>query len=89
MLSTLMLIYLVALLLIPLKLQFVGGNGRRRLTAVALESEGYTGTVLRSATAGGKFMLYIAPLPHVQGGCEGTSRMTLSNSEVRLICHIL
>lgn len=125
MLRTLMLIYLVALLLIPLKLQFVGGNGRR-LTAFALESEGYTGTVHRSATARGKFMLHIAPLQeeidltplpvdapefsfmpkaactqskmvmplqmlvlHVQGGCEGTSRMTLSNSEVRLICHIL
>jgi len=32
------------------------------MTAVALESEGYTGSVLRSASAGGKFMLYIAPL---------------------------
>ncbi|KAM4570208.1 uncharacterized protein PAE49_009412 [Odontesthes bonariensis] len=39
-----------------------GGHGRRRMTAVALESEGYTGSVLRSASAGGKFMLYIAPL---------------------------
>lgn len=119
-------IYLVALLLIPLKLPFVGGNGRRRLTAVAWESEGYTGPVLRSATAGGKFMLYIAPLRketdmtpqpvdapeframpkaactqckmamplhmlglHVQGSCEGTSQMTLCDSEVKLICHIL
>ncbi|XP_035985284.1 uncharacterized protein LOC105919651 isoform X3 [Fundulus heteroclitus] len=39
-----------------------GGHGRRRMTAVALESEGYTGSVLRSASSGGKFMLYIAPL---------------------------
>ncbi|XP_057674334.1 uncharacterized protein LOC130905211 [Corythoichthys intestinalis] len=39
-----------------------GGHGRRKLSAVAFESEGYTGTVLRSASASGKFMLYIAPL---------------------------
>ncbi|KAJ8364818.1 hypothetical protein SKAU_G00136490 [Synaphobranchus kaupii] len=95
-----------------------GGHGRRRMIAVALESEGYTGSVLRSASPGGKFMLYIAPLQeeidlsplpvdapefslmpkatctqckmvmplqmlalHVQGGCEGTSRTTLSDSE--------
>ncbi len=89
------------------------------MTAVALESEGYTGSVLRRASAGGKFILYIAPLQeeidltplpvdspefslipkatcpqckkvtplqmlalHVQGGCEGTSRTTLCDSEV-------
>ncbi|KAL0973593.1 hypothetical protein UPYG_G00206740 [Umbra pygmaea] len=39
-----------------------GGNGRRRLTAVPLESEGYTGSVIRSASVGGRNILFIVPL---------------------------
>ncbi|KAL0969695.1 hypothetical protein UPYG_G00231000 [Umbra pygmaea] len=39
-----------------------GGNGRRRLIVIAMEAEGYTGSILRSASGGGKIMLYIVPL---------------------------
>ncbi|XP_054587086.1 uncharacterized protein [Nothobranchius furzeri] len=39
-----------------------GGNGRRHLSVVPPESEGYTGSTIRSASAGGKTMLYIVPL---------------------------
>ncbi|XP_056090393.1 uncharacterized protein LOC130070131 [Rhinichthys klamathensis goyatoka] len=39
-----------------------GGQGRRRLNLVPPESEGYCGSTIRSATVGGKTMLYIVPL---------------------------
>ncbi|XP_053283433.1 uncharacterized protein LOC128444802 [Pleuronectes platessa] len=39
-----------------------GGNGRRKLSAIALEAEGYTGSVIKRASGGGKQMLYIVPL---------------------------
>lgn len=39
-----------------------GGNGRRKIAAIPLEAEGYTGTALKSASSGGKFTLYIVPL---------------------------
>ncbi|XP_041917359.1 uncharacterized protein LOC121681602 [Alosa sapidissima] len=39
-----------------------GGNGRRHLSVVPPESEGYTGSTIRSASGGGKTMLYIVPL---------------------------
>ncbi|KAL6455387.1 hypothetical protein MHYP_G00361970 [Metynnis hypsauchen] len=39
-----------------------GGNGRRRLIVIPPDSEGYTGSTIRSATGGGKTTLYIAPL---------------------------
>ena len=38
------------------------GNGRRHLSVVPPESEGYTGSKIRSASGGGKTMLYIVPL---------------------------
>nr|XP_005168586.1 uncharacterized protein LOC541543 isoform X1 [Danio rerio] len=41
-----------------------GGQGRRRLNLVPPESEGYSGSTIRSATAGGKTMLYIVPLQY-------------------------
>lgn len=39
-----------------------GGNGRRHLYVIPPESEGYTGSTIRSASGGGKTMLYIVPL---------------------------
>lgn len=39
-----------------------GGNGRQHLSVVPPESEGYTGSTIRSASGGGKTMLYIVPL---------------------------
>ncbi|CAL8238105.1 unnamed protein product [Merluccius merluccius] len=39
-----------------------GGNGRRKLSAIALEAEGYTGSVIKRASGGGKQLLYIVPL---------------------------
>ncbi|MEQ2299786.1 hypothetical protein AMECASPLE_018604, partial [Ameca splendens] len=39
-----------------------GGNGRWRLSVVPPESEEYTGSTIRSASGGGKTMLYIVPL---------------------------
>ncbi len=40
----------------------IGGNGRRKLSVIPLEAEGYTGAILRSASGGGKFVLFIVPL---------------------------
>ncbi|KAK0142192.1 hypothetical protein N1851_020129 [Merluccius polli] len=40
----------------------VGGNGRRHLSIVPPESEGYTGNTIRTASGGGKTMLFIVPL---------------------------
>ncbi|XP_041861438.1 uncharacterized protein LOC121652620 isoform X2 [Melanotaenia boesemani] len=39
-----------------------GGQGKRKLTLVPPDSEGYTGTLLRSVTGAGKNLLYIVPL---------------------------
>ncbi|RXN37400.1 G2 M phase-specific E3 ubiquitin- ligase-like protein [Labeo rohita] len=39
-----------------------GGNGRRRVSVIPLEAEGYTGSVIKSASGGGKNLLYIVPL---------------------------
>ncbi|XP_056461738.1 uncharacterized protein LOC130401774 [Gadus chalcogrammus] len=39
-----------------------GGNGRRKLSAIALEAEGYTGSVIKRVSGGGKQLLYIVPL---------------------------
>lgn len=39
-----------------------GGNGRRQLSVVSPESEGYTGGTIKSASGGGKTLLYIIPL---------------------------
>ncbi|XP_076858389.1 uncharacterized protein LOC143512215 isoform X2 [Brachyhypopomus gauderio] len=39
-----------------------GGNGRRHLSVVSPESEGYTGSTIRSASGSGKTILYIVPL---------------------------
>uniref|UniRef100_A0A3B3XBP3 HECT domain-containing protein n=1 Tax=Poecilia mexicana TaxID=48701 RepID=A0A3B3XBP3_9TELE len=39
-----------------------GGNGRRKLFPVLLEAEGYTGSLIKRASIGGKHMLYIMPL---------------------------
>ncbi|XP_073710262.1 uncharacterized protein [Misgurnus anguillicaudatus] len=39
-----------------------GGNGRRRISAIPLESEGYTGSVIKSASNSGRNLLYIVPL---------------------------
>uniref|UniRef100_A0A1A7XIP7 HECT domain-containing protein n=5 Tax=Iconisemion striatum TaxID=60296 RepID=A0A1A7XIP7_9TELE len=39
-----------------------GGNGRRKLFPVSLESEGYTGAILKTASNGGKNVLFIMPL---------------------------
>ncbi len=41
---------------------YSGGQGRRRFNLVPPESEGYCGSTIRSATGGGKTMLYIVPL---------------------------
>ncbi|XP_049454277.1 uncharacterized protein LOC125902159 isoform X2 [Epinephelus fuscoguttatus] len=39
-----------------------GGNGRRKMSAIALDAEGYTGSVIRRASSGGKLLLYVVPL---------------------------
>ncbi|XP_026141331.1 uncharacterized protein LOC113117120 isoform X2 [Carassius auratus] len=39
-----------------------GGNGRRKLTVVPPDSEGYTGSLLKMATTAGKTALYMVPL---------------------------
>ncbi|XP_077389010.1 uncharacterized protein LOC144026295 [Festucalex cinctus] len=39
-----------------------GGNGRRKMSAIALEAEGYTGSLIKRASSGGKFVLYVVPL---------------------------
>ncbi|XP_039537545.1 uncharacterized protein LOC120485839 isoform X1 [Pimephales promelas] len=39
-----------------------GGNGRRRISVIPLEAEGYTGSVIKSASNGGKNLLYVVPL---------------------------
>ncbi|CAM4708731.1 unnamed protein product [Leuciscus chuanchicus] len=39
-----------------------GGNGRRRISVIPLEAEGYTGSVIKSASSGGKNLLYVVPL---------------------------
>lgn len=49
-------------ILIVVLLALKGGNGRRKLSAIALEAEGYTGSVIKRASGGGKQMLYIVPL---------------------------
>ena len=49
-------------ILIVVLLALKGGNGRRKLSAIALEAEGYTGSVLKRASGGGKQLLYIVPL---------------------------
>ncbi|KTG36827.1 hypothetical protein cypCar_00015854 [Cyprinus carpio] len=37
----------------------IGGNGGRRISVIPLEAEGYTGSVIKSASGGGKNLLYI------------------------------
>ncbi|XP_068604876.1 uncharacterized protein [Brachionichthys hirsutus] len=39
-----------------------GGNGRRKMSSIALEAEGYTGSIIKRASGGGKFVLYVVPL---------------------------
>ncbi|XP_063042089.1 uncharacterized protein zgc:112970 [Engraulis encrasicolus] len=39
-----------------------GGNGRRHLSVVPPETEGYTASTLKTASGGGKTILYILPL---------------------------
>lgn len=39
-----------------------GGNGRRLLTVVPPDAEGYTGSTIKSSSAGGKITLFIVPL---------------------------
>uniref|UniRef100_A0A9J7YT29 HECT domain-containing protein n=1 Tax=Cyprinus carpio carpio TaxID=630221 RepID=A0A9J7YT29_CYPCA len=39
-----------------------GGSGRRRLTVVPPDSEGYTGSLIKMATTSGKTALYMVPL---------------------------
>ncbi|MEQ2163181.1 hypothetical protein GOODEAATRI_027606 [Goodea atripinnis] len=39
-----------------------GGNGRRKMHPVPLEAEGYTGSLIRRASSGGKYLLYLMPL---------------------------
>ncbi|KAJ8277580.1 hypothetical protein GJAV_G00076930 [Gymnothorax javanicus] len=39
-----------------------GGNGRRKMSAIPLEAEGYTGAMLRNVSGSGKCTLYIVPL---------------------------
>ncbi|KAL7373756.1 hypothetical protein ABVT39_014157 [Epinephelus coioides] len=39
-----------------------GGNGRRKMSAIPFEAEGYTGAMLRNISDGGKRTLYIVPL---------------------------
>lgn len=39
-----------------------GGGGRRKLTAVSPQAEGYTTSDLKRASNGGKIALYIAPI---------------------------
>ncbi|XP_028451799.1 uncharacterized protein LOC114567093 isoform X2 [Perca flavescens] len=41
-----------------------GGQGKRRLVMIPPDSDGYTGTLLRSITGAGKSTLYIVPLQH-------------------------
>ncbi|XP_061570618.1 uncharacterized protein LOC133424185 [Cololabis saira] len=41
-----------------------GGQGKRRLTTIPPDSDGYTGTLIRSVTGTGKSTLYIVPLQH-------------------------
>jgi len=41
---------------------YLGGQGQRKLSVVATESEGYTGRLLKTATNNGKQILYIVPL---------------------------
>ncbi|ROL52544.1 G2/M phase-specific E3 ubiquitin-protein ligase [Anabarilius grahami] len=43
-------------------LAYIGGNGRRRISVIPLEAEGYTGSVIKSASSGGKNLLYVVPL---------------------------
>ncbi|XP_057207176.1 uncharacterized protein LOC130564803 isoform X1 [Triplophysa rosa] len=39
-----------------------GGNGRRKLTVVPPDSEGYTGSLIKMATSAGRTALYMVPL---------------------------
>lgn len=39
-----------------------GGNGRRKLTVVPPDSEGYTGSLIKMATTAGRTALYMVPL---------------------------
>lgn len=41
---------------------FIGGCGIRRLNVIPPDSEGYTGSQIKSASASGKTMLYVVPL---------------------------
>ncbi|RXN03329.1 serine threonine- kinase pim-2-like protein [Labeo rohita] len=41
---------------------FCGGNGRRKLTVVPPDSEGYTGSLIKMATTAGRTALYMVPL---------------------------
>uniref|UniRef100_A0A3B1J5C8 HECT domain-containing protein n=1 Tax=Astyanax mexicanus TaxID=7994 RepID=A0A3B1J5C8_ASTMX len=41
-----------------------GGQGRRRLIMIPPDSNGYTGSLIRSVTGAGKSILYIVPLQH-------------------------
>ncbi|XP_033977303.1 G2/M phase-specific E3 ubiquitin-protein ligase-like [Trematomus bernacchii] len=41
-----------------------GGQGKRKLIMIPPDSDGYTGTLLRSVTGAGKNTLYIVPLQH-------------------------
>lgn len=41
---------------------FIGGCGIRRLNVIPPDSEGYTGSQIKSASASGKTMLYVIPL---------------------------
>ncbi|KAK1903888.1 Arylsulfatase J [Dissostichus eleginoides] len=41
-----------------------GGQGKRKLLMIPPDSDGYTGTLLRSVTGAGKNTLYIVPLQH-------------------------
>lgn len=43
-------------------LAYIGGNGRRRISVIPLEAEGYTGSVIKSASSGGKNLQYVVPL---------------------------
>lgn len=41
---------------------FIGGCGVRRLNIIPPDSEGYTGSQIKTASASGKTMLYVVPL---------------------------
>ncbi|XP_078026063.1 uncharacterized protein LOC117258082 isoform X3 [Epinephelus lanceolatus] len=41
-----------------------GGQGRRRLIMIPPDSDGYTGTLIRTVSGAGKNTLYIVPLQH-------------------------